>query len=160
MCAWWWWWYTAKYRKIKTHVNNYLFICMTLLNFLYLNISLLKIYVYKMKCQWQNVACGIFNVERIRDIARASVNDKLIYVFTTKKMAKIILNTHLRLNIPSNVMNPQPLDMVMFLDKAYWEMVLLNLLKRLQLQTKKIPNHPAYIYDAKIAKWKINRQKS
>lgn len=55
------------------------------------------------------------------------------------------ISTYLRLNIPLNVMDPQPLDMAMFLDKAYWEMVKrLNLLKRRPLQTMKTPNRPVY----------------
>lgn len=70
----------------------------------------------------------------------------------TAQMTRLIFNyqifknsTHLRLNIPLNVMDPQPLDMVTFLDKACWEMVLLSWLKRRPLQTMKTPNRPVYI---------------
>lgn len=63
--------------------------------------------------------------------------------------------THLRLNIPLNVMDPRPLNMVLFLNKAYWEMVLLNWLTRPPLQTMKTPNRPVYICSE--TKWEINQ---
>lgn len=54
---------------------------------------------------------------------------------------------YIRLSIPLDEMNPRPLDMAMFSDKAYWEMVLLNWLTRPPRQTMKNLIRPVYIWN-------------